>query len=54
VEWTRDVCGDGSRQVGASAIEAWVMPVLNLVIPTGAYPDFLSRCSTQSHLCAFP
>jgi hypothetical protein len=26
----------------------------NLVIPTGAYPDFLLRCPKQIHVCAFP
>ena len=24
-----------------------------LVIPTGAYPDFLPRCTRQDHVCAF-
>jgi hypothetical protein len=26
----------------------------NLVIPTGANPDFLSRCTRQIHVCAYP
>jgi hypothetical protein len=26
----------------------------NLVIPTGAYPDFLLRYPKQIHVCAFP
>jgi hypothetical protein len=45
-------------QVGADDIPKQLLSPqkrnTNFVIPTGADPDFLSRCTRQIHVCAFP
>jgi hypothetical protein len=50
---TRDSTGTSFSMLKCGGFQLKLSFLNRIVIPTGAYPDFLLRGSTKSHVCGF-